>query len=136
MSLLDRDIPPECISVENLDYPFAWAWEMAAPLGMNVCMDVGHLFMQGIAPGDMFAAFREHIRVIHLHGVHGNRDHQAVDVLGEKEGGEIIEILSRHTGSVSLEVFRRSDWEASARWMLANLEAGRFTSLRTHSARG
>ena len=112
------------------------AWEAVEPLGVRICMDIGHLIVQGKAPGEMFTRHREHIVVMHLHGVSGGRDHLALSALSEEDRSAVVNILAEYTGSVSLEVFRLPDWEASALWLLECLETGRLTCPRTHSARG
>jgi adenosylcobalamin phosphodiesterase len=37
--ILDSGLPPAALSIENLDYPFAWVEDIVADLGLSVCLD-------------------------------------------------------------------------------------------------
>lgn len=72
------DVEPERLCVENLDYPFAHAEPLVGELGLGVCIDVGHLLVNG---HDAEAHLERHLdgaRVVHLHGVCGRRDHRSI----------------------------------------------------------
>ena len=93
------------ISIETLDYPLELIEDIIADLDFRVCLDVGHLILHGNDIGNTFNRFSSKISIIHLHGVDNNRDHLSLDLLPEQYINSIIEILSRFTGIVSLEVF-------------------------------
>ena len=103
--LLSNGINARAISIETLDYPLEFLEDIIADLNISVCMDVGHLILQGNDIADIFKRYSSRISVIHLHGVENNRDHLSLDRLPEQYHNPVIEILNRFTGIVSLEVF-------------------------------
>jgi hypothetical protein len=67
---------PEQICVENIiSTRFDEVWPAVAGLGVSVCFDVGHCVFDGGDPFKFIDAFYEKIRMAHIHGVDGNRDH-------------------------------------------------------------
>jgi sugar phosphate isomerase/epimerase len=103
--LLGNGIDPRAISIETLDYPLELIEDIVADLNLSICMDLGHLILQGNDIVNVFNRFSSRLSVIHLHGVEGNRDHLSLDRLPQQYINPIIEILKRFTGIVSLEVF-------------------------------
>jgi sugar phosphate isomerase/epimerase len=103
--LLGNGIDAKAISIETLDYPLELIEDIILDLNFSVCMDVGHLILQGIDIVNVFNRFASKTSVIHLHGVERNHDHLSLDRLPEQYINPIIEILKRFTGIVSLEVF-------------------------------
>lgn len=89
----------------KLDYPLDLIEDIIMDLNTSVCMDVGHLILQGNDIVDVFNRFSSKISVIHLHGVENQHDHLSLDRLPEQHLNPIIDILKRFTGIVSLEVF-------------------------------
>ena len=82
---------------------------------MGICMDTGHLLLDGKDPTDFFTAYRERIGEIHLHGV--NRKQAAIDgrlpdhrqLRGDEDWLlELLPLLEDYSGVVNLEVF---SWE-------------------------
>ncbi|MDR1301183.1 MAG: AP endonuclease [Treponema sp.] len=81
----------------------------------GICMDTGHLLMEGTTPGAFYRRFGERIREIHLHGLdpEGARsdgrlpDHRPLHP-EEPWFQELVPILAEFTGTVNLEVF---SWE-------------------------
>jgi len=83
--------------------------------GMGICMDTGHLLLDGNNPADFFTAYRERIGEIHLHGI--DRKQAAIDgrlpdhrrLWGDEEWLlELLPLLEDYSGVVNLEVF---SWE-------------------------
>ena len=113
--------PPQAVTIENLDYPPAWAWDAVSSMDVGFCLDIGHLMLHGEDPGDIFNRYGENIRLIHLHGVDGERDHLPLTVLDASRRQAVVDILKRFTGTVSIEVFRRRDFWESVGWLSAAL---------------
>ena len=98
-------IPPRSVSLENLDYPIEWVYEISRQTGCRMCLDAGPLLLQrGDVPA-AYARFRDRIDVIHLHGVRNGKDHLPLTALDEMDRKWIPGLLETFTGSVSLEVF-------------------------------
>jgi sugar phosphate isomerase/epimerase len=103
--LLSGGLDGQAISIETLDYPLDRIEDIILDLNLSICLDVGHLILNGYNIEDLFNRFRSRISVIHLHGVENNQDHISLDRLPQHCINPIIEILKHYTGIVSLEVF-------------------------------
>ena len=84
----------------------------------GICMDTGHLLLEGQNPADFFTRHRNSIAEIHLHGV--DREQAAIDgrladhrrLRGdEKWLLELLPLLGDYGGIVELEVF---SWEEAS----------------------
>ena len=81
----------------------------------GICMDTGHLLLDGQNPADFFAKYRERIGEIHLHGV--DRKQAAIDGklidhrqlrIDDPWLPELLPLLKDYRGVINLEVF---SWE-------------------------
>lgn len=104
--IVGPDIPGRSLSIENLDYPWAWLEELIAAFDLSLCLDIGHLLLAGEDLAATFESRRSRIAMIHLHGVRGRRDHLALDRLPASDRVAVAKVLVRYSGSVSLEVFK------------------------------
>lgn len=104
-SILATGINSKKISVENLSYPFEWAEGLIKKYGLSVCLDFGHLFINGYDPVSYTQQYLENTSIIHLYGVEKAHEHKGLDVLGEDEVLVITGVLKGFGGVVSLEVF-------------------------------
>jgi sugar phosphate isomerase/epimerase len=103
--ILAGGIPGRTLSVETLMYPFEWLDDILVDLNLSVCLDLGHLILQGFDIEAHFKKYHERTSIIHLHGVRDNRDHLSIDMLPARDLTAVMEILKQFTGTVSLEVF-------------------------------
>jgi sugar phosphate isomerase/epimerase len=118
---LDRLMPflpdPRAISVETLDYPPACLEPLQRAHGFQICMDIGHHLKYGYDLEHSFSLFSDHLPVMHLHGVAGApkdaRDHVGLDCLAQDQQHQILALLKKYHGCVSLEVFNRRDLNGS-----------------------
>ncbi len=109
-------IDPSLVCVENLDYPFERATPVAEALGLSLCLDVGHLLTGGYSLDETLHRFLRRARVVHLHGVLQERDHQAVSHLPADALKRLYSKLCLDadvTRVVTLEVFNAADLRAS-----------------------
>jgi sugar phosphate isomerase/epimerase len=104
-------LDPARVYVENLGYPQQWHAPIIDSYRFSVCCDLGHLWLNTVDWYDVFENHLANTRVIHLHGVCGNRDH-----LSLKQGtlDDITRVLSalkanHFSGVVTLEVFTVDD---------------------------
>jgi sugar phosphate isomerase/epimerase len=104
------------IAIETLDYPFKLVEAVISDLNLSVCMDLGHLIIQGQDLKDVSKKYLDKTSIIHLHGVENKKDHLSLDRLSEKLVGPVFEILGQFSGSVSLEVFSFKNLAASLRY--------------------
>ncbi len=98
-------VPANQIAVETLDYPLQMIAGIVADLELSICMDIGHLVLQGADLASVFDTFYKYISIIHLHGIANGKDHRPLDRLPEYLLDCVLKILNRFSGTVSLEVF-------------------------------
>jgi sugar phosphate isomerase/epimerase len=113
--LLDAGIEPARLCVENLDYPFERLEGVIRRHGLSVCLDVGHVWLNGFSLDDYLQRYLGLCRVVHLHGIRDGRDHRDLSAVdGETLAGLLDEISSDGKPRVvTLEVFNRMDLERS-----------------------
>lgn len=93
------------LSVENLDDDFEVTAPVIQDLDLSVCMDMGHLMARGVDLKTFYDRWEERISVAHLHGVAGAQDHLPLNRLPPAQMVNVMDILKRFSGVVSLEVF-------------------------------
>ncbi|MBU1341725.1 MAG: sugar phosphate isomerase/epimerase [Proteobacteria bacterium] len=108
-TLLSELASPGILSIETLDYPFAFLDTLVEQLNLSVCIDAGHQIKYGFNLIETFEKHKSRTSIIHLHGVDFSgkniKDHTSLDKLPEKYLGQVQTILEKFTGVVSLEVF-------------------------------
>jgi sugar phosphate isomerase/epimerase len=85
---------------------------------VGLCMDTGHLLLDGKSPAEYFTKHRNRIGEIHLHGLDREKaaidgrlvDHRPVRA-EERWFGELFPLLKDFTGIINMEVF---SWEEAA----------------------
>ena len=117
---------PAQIALETLDYPPERLGGLTAGLGVSVCLDVGHLLLQGRDPAAVAAQFAPAVTVIHLHAAAAGRDHLALDRLPEPAASQALGLLAGFRGVVSLEVFSIEALAASVEWLAARFRPSQF----------
>ena len=115
---LMRHVPyPGIFSVETLDYPPDCLVPLLAPFELPVCLDIGHHFRYGYDLNHSMVLFQGRMAVMHLHGVtvqdHKIRDHAGLDCLSPEQLDQVLALLRSYQGTVSLEVFSRSNLKRS-----------------------
>lgn len=97
-------------------------------LPVSYCVDVGHLWKDGLPAETMLAQRLPRTRVVHLHGV-ADRDHTRLSVMPDEKVDPIVEILDNgFNGVVTLEVFSTGS-------LFDSLEAVRKSRERIRSKR-
>ncbi len=107
-------IPGRRFSVENLpDYPLEMVLPLISEFDLEICLDIGHLILNGGSLTTAFKRFGERISILHVHGVEGGRDHRSLDRLPPEIRASLFEELRTFEGTVSIEVFSRKHLLAS-----------------------
>jgi sugar phosphate isomerase/epimerase len=115
LSALCDIVEPADLCVENLEDSL---FDLALPLieqhRVSICLDVGHLALQGGDALAFLAQHRDRIREIHLHDVKPARDHLALGQ-GQLDYAALLEKLAEvnYQGPVILEVNTKADLEQS-----------------------
>lgn len=106
----------ERLAVENLpEYPAEHLCPLLERLPVSVCLDVGHALTQGTDPRLLLAQQAERVRVVHLHGREGGRDHRSLRALDGRLLHDLLLALRRadYAGVVTIELFdARALWES------------------------
>jgi len=99
------------ICVENLDGQSPLVLDAVLDqISVSCCIDIGHLWKQGLDPLRFIGKWLSSARVVHLHGVDGN-DHKSLSVMSIDDIYPVIAYLDKHFGGVvTLEVFREKDF--------------------------
>jgi sugar phosphate isomerase/epimerase len=115
--LVNCGIQAETISIENLNYPFEWVEDIVKAFNFSICMDIGHLILCGRDIKTFFHCYSDQISIIHLHGVKNGSDHLSLESLSKERIKEIMEVLTRFSKVVSLEVFSYPDLLSSLEFL-------------------
>ena len=115
--ILANGIPSHLISIENLDYPFEIVDPIICNLDLTICLDCGHLMLQGDEVQTFFNTYSNKISIIHLYGVETDHFHCALDHFPEKLMNPIMKSLEKFDGVVSLEVFAYEHLDASLKFL-------------------
>ena len=105
----------EKLAIENLEgYPAGWNEPVIRTCGTRACLDIGHLFVQGLDPVPEMRKWLPLTSVIHLHGV-GTRDHQSLECMPKEKIRAVLGELIRQEfhGVLTLEIFNEADFRSS-----------------------
>jgi sugar phosphate isomerase/epimerase len=103
--LVRSGAPANRIAIETIDYPIPIIADVIDELNFGICMDVGHLLLQGHDIISFYQLYRRQISIIHLHGVRGLRDHVSLEHLPVELLESFLGLLHEYRGTISLEVF-------------------------------
>ena len=111
--LLATGIDPRRLCVENLRNPFEWNEPLVERFDLSVCVDVGHLWLQGRDAAEHFKRHFPRVRAIHLHGERDGKDHISLADCDQARLRAFVGALGDYDGLVSLEVFSFADTASS-----------------------
>jgi sugar phosphate isomerase/epimerase len=101
------------ISIETLEYSFAWIEDMVKEFGFSICLDIGHILTYAQDLKLYLDKYLPKASIIHLHGFQRGIDHLGIDQLSESALETIFTHLRNYHGIVSLEVFSIEDLKRS-----------------------
>ena len=111
--LFEAGLPPSLVAVENIDYTFRWIYPLIRDLDLPICLDLGHLLIQGEDVETYLDLYGDRTVMIHLHGVEAGRDHRSLAGIPDREWRIITAFLKDYQGGLSIEVFSREDLHRS-----------------------
>jgi len=114
--LLGTGIKPHLFCVETLDYPFTLVDPIVCEFELSVCLDIGHVLLQGYPLDAYLAKYHDRVRVFHAHGIRGNKDHRDLGSLKDSDLALLFGNLRLHRSSppvLTLEVFDENDFRLS-----------------------
>lgn len=104
----------EKLAVENLEgYPPYFNLPVLERVPVSRCVDIGHLWLDGVPVLPYLEQALPRTRVIHIHGI-GERDHQSLSLIPERELAAVLKKLSEdYHGVVTVEIFSEEDFISS-----------------------
>jgi sugar phosphate isomerase/epimerase len=109
------------ISIETLEYPPEYLFEILDSLDVALCIDAGHLIKYNYDIKALFDRYGHRVPLIHLHGVDFSherpKDHQGLDKTPMDRFLPTLEVLKQFDGVVSLEVFNRGNLQDSVDYL-------------------
>lgn len=115
---------PEHLCLENLEtFPIDFWDEWLAGTSYSRCLDIGHIWKEGLLPEDYWERWKPRIRMCHLHGL-GTRDHQSVANMPEERIDGIMHPLWKDgfNGAITLEVFKVGEFKTSYEALMASYQ--------------
>ncbi len=102
------------LCVENLEsHTPEMIDEILERMDVSSCIDVGHLWKQGLDPAPLLGRWLPRSRVIHMHGFAG-KDHKSLSVMPQARLDPVVDLLKAgFSGVVTLEVFSEKDFVTS-----------------------
>jgi len=114
--LLDTGIPSRLFCAETLDYPFALVDPIIHEFDLSVCLDIGHVLLNGNPLDAYLAKYHDRIRVFHAHGIREGKDHRDLGALKDSDLAFVFDNLRSRRSSApifTLEVFDENDFRLS-----------------------
>ena len=103
--------------MENLErYPPDFIQPVIERMPVSRCVDVGHLWLDGLDPLPYLRAALPRTRDVHLHGL-AERDHKSLARMPADKLIPVVEFLlhEQYTGVLTLEVFGEEDFYSSVK---------------------
>ncbi|MEQ8170816.1 MAG: cobamide remodeling phosphodiesterase CbiR [Candidatus Eremiobacterota bacterium] len=97
------------IVLENTNYDLTKFSHYIKQEKFRLCMDLGHLAIQGLSLKEFIDIFHNDIEICHLHGYTGSKDHQALSITEKEALKEMVCAVYRLGKPVILEVFNETD---------------------------
>lgn len=105
----------EKLAVENLEsYPLHFIEPVLERIAVSRCVDIGHLWLDGLDPLPYLRAALPRTRVVHMHGL-AERDHRSLAFMPQEKVRAVWDELIRaeYRGVLTLEIFSEEDFLSS-----------------------
>lgn len=104
----------EKLAVENLEhYPPDFIQPVLDRIPVSRCVDIGHLWLDGVPIMPYLKKALPRTRVIHMHGI-GERDHSSISHVDPQELDELFQTLRKdYRGVLTLEIFSEPNFLSS-----------------------
>jgi sugar phosphate isomerase/epimerase len=99
--------------VETLAYPFEMVDGIVEALGLSVCIDVGHLVVNGFSTASHLQRYGNRVKSVHLHGAEGGKDHLDLTHLERPVLEAVLDFVEDREVNLTIEVFNEKDLSAS-----------------------
>ena len=104
----------EKLAVENLEgYPPDFNQPVLDRIPVSRCVDIGHLWLDGVPVAPYLEKSLPRTRVVHLHGI-DERDHSSLSYANPLEVDNLFRtLLTNYRGVLTLELFNQADFLSS-----------------------
>lgn len=114
---LTRRTDAQLLCIETLGYDYNWVWPIVSENKCSVCMDIGHLLVNGYDVSAYCETWLKHTRVLHVHGVNrAGRDHVDLSHMDQELLRYLLMNLKNKNSIprvMTLEIFSQKDLEKS-----------------------
>lgn len=107
---------PEMLALENIEgQPLDWLDPILAAAPVSRCIDIGHLWKDGLDPAPILSCWLPRTHCFHLHGL-ADRDHRSLAHMAQSAIDAVLHPLidARFSGVITLEVFSEKDFKSSS----------------------
>lgn len=114
--LLAGGFSPGDICVETLAYPFEYAEPIVEEYNLRVCLDIGHVILNGYDINQYIERLWPNTRIIHAHGIKNGQDHCSLEHMDSELLMNIINRMKKDheiERVFTVEVFNTSDFASS-----------------------
>jgi sugar phosphate isomerase/epimerase len=110
LEILFGEVKPEKLCIENLENQHPDMIDsILEETAVSCCVDVGHLWKQGLDPVPTLERWMPRARVVHIHGV-GKRDHKSLSLISDDKLDPVVEFLhANFDGVLTFEIFNERD---------------------------
>lgn len=117
---------PTPLCIENLEsFPAEAILSLAKETGVSMCIDIGHLYKYGHPDPLLFLHDNlHHAKILHLHGLKQNIDHQSITYIEEQQLKAMLRILvnQNYTDILTFEIFGMDDFQSSLHFFHSSME--------------
>jgi len=120
---------PEKLAVENLEgYPPDFNQPVLDRIPVSRCVDIGHLWLDGVPVLPYLEKALPRTRVIHIHGI-AERDHASLSPVPASDLETVFqELTAPYRGGLTLEIFSEPDFVSSLEALRRTLQETTGTS--------
>ena len=108
---IKKDYPEKSINLENVSTPISALDRVISEVGINYCIDIGHIIKQGYSLDEVRARL-DRTTTIHIHGVK-EIDGKRKDHLELNDSPEIFSLLEDFNGVVTIENYHPLSFKKS-----------------------
>lgn len=112
-ALMKDELDPGRVAVENLEYTPDRLMPFVEKMGLQLCLDIGHIILYGHDLRVHLDRFLSKSAMIHLHGVRKGVDHIGVQWISKGDWEMICRLLADYDGGLSIEIFSLDDLATS-----------------------
>jgi sugar phosphate isomerase/epimerase len=104
------NVPSKEFCVETLSFPLDLVDDIIEDLNLSVCLDIGHLIVNGYSVEEHLDRYLDKTKSIHLHGTSGSNDHLDLSHLNPKVFDLLLPRITERDLNLTVEVFNEENF--------------------------